>query len=403
DLARIEVLRGPQGTLYGSSSIGGLLKFVTVDPSTDELTGRLQAGASAVFNGNKPGYNVRGSVNVPLSDTWAFRASAFTRLDPGYIDDPGRGIEGVNEERTVGGRLAALWKPSDSVALKLSALYQRLQGDGLSSVDPRPSSLGPPVGVNWGDLQQSYLRGTGQHMRKVQAYSATLTAKLGAAELTSLTGYSINELHEVDDLSYLFGAYTEFGTVPFGFGSFTGFGVPGTPFDNTNKTRKLSQEVRLSMPLGDKIDWLLGAFYTRENSDYQTNLLAADPASGRVVGAWFFSFFPSTYKEYAGFTDLTYKVTDRFDIQLGVRHSHIEETAQELDVGAHWNVDLNFRPDPFFVHPPDMSADALTYLVTPRFKITPDLMVYARTASGYRAGGINLTTDVTVPRSFAPD
>src|SRR5262249_48926184 len=87
DLARIEVLRGPQGTLYGASSISGLIKFVTADPSTAGFTGWLQGGVSSVSHGHGAGYNARGSVNVPLSDTFAVRASGFTRKDPGFIDN----------------------------------------------------------------------------------------------------------------------------------------------------------------------------------------------------------------------------------------------------------------------------------------------------------------------------
>src|ERR1700730_9608572 len=88
DLNHIEVLRGPQGTLYGADSMGGLIKYVTVDPSTEGVTGRLEWGLSDAYNGSQPGYQVRGSVNVPVSDTVAVRLSGFTRLDPGYVDDP---------------------------------------------------------------------------------------------------------------------------------------------------------------------------------------------------------------------------------------------------------------------------------------------------------------------------
>src|SRR3984885_6317333 len=77
DLARIEVLRGPQGTLYGASSMGGLIKYVTVDPSMDGFSGSVQAGLDGDRNGNNPGFNFRSSVNVPLSDDFAVRASAF--------------------------------------------------------------------------------------------------------------------------------------------------------------------------------------------------------------------------------------------------------------------------------------------------------------------------------------
>ena len=128
DLQRIEVLRGPQGTLYGASSVGGLLNFVTVDPSPAGVSGRLEAGGNSVQNGSELGYTFRGSVNVPLSSDFAVRASAFTREDPGYIDDPVLDLKGVNEDRASGGHLAALWQPSETFSLKLSALYQKIKG-----------------------------------------------------------------------------------------------------------------------------------------------------------------------------------------------------------------------------------------------------------------------------------
>ena len=136
DLARVEVLRGPQGTLYGASSMGGLLKFVTVDPSTEALTGRIEAGTNSVYNGAELGYNFRGSINVPLTDSLALRASAFTREDPGYIDNPRLGSEGVNEDRVSGGRLSLLWRFADTFSLKLSALtnIQRRTGSVKSTL-----------------------------------------------------------------------------------------------------------------------------------------------------------------------------------------------------------------------------------------------------------------------------
>ena len=156
DLQRVEVLRGPQGTLYGASSEGGLVNFVTVDPSLAGVSGRLEAGGNSVQNGSELGYTFRGSVNVPLSSDFAVRASAFTREDPGYIDDPLLGLKGVNEDRASGGHLAALWQPSETFSLKLSALYQKITGHNTSDETPNPPSF---FGVGQlGDLQQFYIR-----------------------------------------------------------------------------------------------------------------------------------------------------------------------------------------------------------------------------------------------------
>ncbi len=293
DLARIEVLRGPQGTLYGASSMGGLIKYVTVDPSTDAATGRVEANMNGVVNGAELGYGARGSVNLPLSDTLAIRASGFTRQDPGYIDNVQTGQTGINEDHVSGGRVAALWRPSSTISLKFSALYQEAKSDGFSDVD---LPINGYVGARLGELQQSSLRGTGQSDRTVQAYSATLIAKLGAAELTSVTGYNINQYSDTYDLTFYFGPTTQ------GL-----FGVTGTPTPERNKTDKFTQEVRLATPIGEHVDWLLGAFFTHENSQYAQSILAEDPSTGAVAGDLYNASFHPGYTEYAGFTNVTFR------------------------------------------------------------------------------------------------
>jgi len=382
DLERIEVLRGPQGTLYGAASIGGLIKFVTIDPSTEAFSGAVQAGASGVNHGAEGGYSLRGSVNIPLTDNLAVRASGFARQDPGWISNPVTGADGVNEEHDSGGRLAALWRPSDTISLKLSALYQDVNGNGVSSVDLLPTLHG---------LEQNYIPGTGAYHRTIQDYSAIWTVKLGTAELTSLTGYGAKAFHDAEDITYLFGPYTMFE-----------FGVPGTPYVNDNQTDKFSQEVRLAVPIGKKLDLLVGGFYTQENTHFEVSILASNPVTGQQVATWSNTFFPSTYEEYAAFADLTYHFTDWFDIQVGGRESHIDQSASEVSDGIAYNTLFLREPVASYVIPSaTLNASPFTYLVTPEIHLSPDLMVYARLASGYRAGGINVT--LGVPRTYNPD
>jgi iron complex outermembrane receptor protein len=385
DLARVEVLRGPQGTLYGASSMGGLLKFVTVDPSTDGVSGRVQAGTSSVYNGAELGYNFRGAVNVPLGDTFAIRASAFTRQDPGYVDDPGLHSDGVNEGRTDGGRLSALWKPSSIFSIKLSALIQDAKADGSSFVDILPGL---------GDLQQSAVRDSGRYDRKTQAYSATINSTLGGIDVTAVSGYNISKLVDAYDFSAALGSIAQNGVPGTGF---NGFGVPGVYFLETTKTNKFSQEIRLSAPIGERFEWLLGAFYTHEKSSDAWDLLAAVPATGVAVGSVGHFNAPTTLTEYAVFTDLTYHFTDRFDIQVGGRESQDKQTYTS-------STDLVFLPASV-VPEVDAKANAFTYLVTPRFRVSTDLMIYARLASGYRAGGPNLNplSLAVVAPTYAPD
>jgi iron complex outermembrane recepter protein len=388
DLARIEVLRGPQGTLYGASSMGGLIKYVTVDPSTEALTGRVETDMNGVVHGAEPGYGMRGSVNIPLSSDFALRASAFTRQDAGYIDNVQTGQTGINEDHVSGGRVAALWQASPTVTLKLSALYQKSKGNGFADVElPINGYNGPPLS----GLQESSLRGTGQSSRTVQAYSAILVARLGAAELTSVSGYNISQYADTYDLTYYFSSLTQ-----------AQFGVPGTPTPESDKTDKFSQEIRLSTPIGNHVDWLLGAFFTHESSRYGQGILAEDPSSGATVGDFYNVAFNPGYTEFAGFSDFTFHVTKRVDIQLGGRESHIRQTYSEVDAGPFLTNVLG-ETSPHVVPEVSTSADSFTYLVTPRLKISSGFMVYARIASGYRAGGPNLTLSPGIPAAFKPD
>jgi len=390
DLARVEVLRGPQGTLYGASSIGGLLKYVTLDPSTDAVSGHVQADLSDVYNGADAGYGLRAGVNLPLSDTLAVRASGFARRDPGYIDNVETGQRGINQETAGGGRLSALWRPAEDLRLKFSALFQDTKADGSSIVT-----------TGLGDLQQNTSRGAeGQHTQ-IQAYSVNLADKFGVVDLTSLTGFNVDTRAGAEDLTQSLGPYTLNGVPGTGF---NGFGVTGTPVREAGKTTKFSQEVRLSGPIGPHFEWLFGAFYTRESSNFNGVLLATNPVTGALAGVWSSEdLVPTTYAEYAAFTDLTFHFTDRFDIQVGARESQNRQSYMETIVGIYDPV-LAGLPSPVVNPEVDTKANSFTYLVTPRFTLSPNLMLYARLASGYRAGGPNPTSTVfDLPPSFKPD
>lgn len=386
DLARIEVLRGPQGALYGASSMGGLIKFVTVDPATDAVSGSVQAGTSTVHNGAEMGYSFRGSVNVPLSDTFAVRASGFTHQDPGYIDNPVLHVDGINEVQAYGGHLTALWRPSELLSLKFGALYQDYKGYGSNDVDVQPGL---------GDLQQNYLPGLGRYERKTQAYSLVATAKLGSVNLTAISGYNVNNVSNAIDFTYAFGPLTQ-----------SLFGVSGTPLLSTGHVEKLTQEVRASIPIGQTLEWLVGAFYTHENAPGKQTVLAENPATGSPVGYVLTTLSPGglMYVEYAAFTDLTFHISDRFDVQIGGRESEIRETDfQSTNSGA------LFGNQVIGGGQLKSTANAFTYLFTPSFKVSSDLMVYARLASGYRAGGPNAFNppgprfDPNEPAVYKPD
>jgi outer membrane receptor protein involved in Fe transport len=368
DLAQIEVLRGPQGTLYGASSIGGLLKFVTADPRMDQMSGRVQVGISSVKNGSTEGYNARGSINLPLGDTWAVRASGFTRRDPGYVDDPVLGEKGVNEVNVDGGRLTALWQPSDAVSVKLGAYLQNIDAAGSPAVHELPGL---------GELEHSMIRDTGGYERKVEIYSANVHAEWGPAELNYIAGYGISQLDDRFDYTAGYGPLTE-----------SAFGTPGTPLLEHLRTKRLTQELRLSVPLGERIDGLFGVFYSDENTRTNQHLLAADPMTGAVAGEWMYNFDDTNFREYAGFADITFRFTDRFNVQVGGRQSKMKRDYTLTFEGPFVPLFLG-GASPLVYPRVDTKEDAFTYLLTPQFKVSDDHMVYARFASGYRPGGPN--------------
>jgi len=221
----------------------------------------------------------------------------------------------------------------------------------------------------------------------VQVYSATITAALGRADLTAITGYDINSSQYSQD-------YTA------SFDSQDTFAVADARLALKMRNAKITQEVRLAVPFGTVADWLLGGFFSHEHTRYDQNLYAQVSLSGRIAGQWVFFAVPQTYTEYSGFTDLTLHINDRFDIQLGARDSQIRQTSSETQIGAAY-AQLVGTPDPNIYPPVHSSVNAVTYLVTPRWKLSTDWMVYARLASGYRPGGPNVSPGV--PAQYQPD
>lgn len=382
ELARIEVLRGPQGTLYGASSMGGLVKYVTVDPSTQELSGAIGGGLSAIRgSGDDIGYNLRGAINVPLSESFSVRASAFTREDAGYLDNVVTGKRNVNQVRVSGGRLSALWRPSSDFSLKLSALIQDRKIYGSANVEP---SLGSR------NLQTDQF-GSGPSHWKTQMYSAVLNAKLGGSELTSLTSYSVSDNYDTVDFSAaaLTGVWPDL---------FPDAGVSNwaTVLRQEYRVNKFSQEARISTPVTDDIDWIVGGFFTHEATKYSIYTFATDATNGTSYGVPILWHDNLTFKEYAGFTNLTVRLSDRFDLQGGIRYS---ENQQQLH-HREWTF---YGPSGGVFSNPKSKGHALTYHFTPRFKISPGHMLYGRIATGYRPGGPNATCDANIPCEYRPD
>jgi iron complex outermembrane receptor protein len=389
DIAQIEVLRGPQGTLYGADSMGGLLKYDTVQPNTERLSGNVLAGVGGIENGNSAGYTVRGSLNIPLTQTLAARISAFDREDPGYINNILLNKDAINGQRVYGGRAALRWSASDEFSATLSALYQHTAQDGSSDFN---------IGLK--DLQQNEVAGAGVSTEEIQAYSATLKAKAGIFDITSLSGYSINQTTNHNDLSVNYGGFTE-----------RFYGAGGALITFPSETKKFTEELRVSFPVVNRLDAFVGLFYTHESLDDLSYFQATDVLTGQIVQNEARYHDPrSTYEEYAVFGNLDYHITDQFDVQFGIRASHIDNVFQPYLQWPGFSSPLppsNTVCDSSCITPgATAKASPINYLVTPRYKISEDVMVYFRFATGYRPGGANVnfgSAPQFVPQQYNPD
>lgn len=394
DVDRVEVLRGPQGTLYGASTMGGLIKYVMRAPDLSEVELRAQTDLASIKNAANAAWGVRAGANVPLIDgTLGLRVSYFRQQTPGYIDDLRTGVMGEVQQQ--GGRLALLWKPDEAVSIKVAAMLQDIDAASRSQVTLDPATLQPAAG----DLSSTNDLAT-PFKQRLRFYSATLNWNLGWSDFTSASSYARTDIAEIQDATPSFAAL-----FPLVTQGVTGPGL--VPFKFIEKLDKVTQEFRLTSPGGGRIEWLLGAFYTDEDSKGTQVLNALNTAGEGITSPTFNPFtgtplldtngnaiplnplltvtIPSGYREYAAFGNLTYRLTQHFDVTTGLRWARNSQDFSQTTVGS-------LTP---LVGAPALTGgnsaeNVVTYLVSPRFHLNDHEMVYLRFANGYRPGSPNV-------------
>jgi outer membrane receptor protein involved in Fe transport len=383
DLQRIEVLRGPQGTLYGASSLGGVLKFATNAPQTDGFESRVRVGVESVEDG-EVGYSAAGMVNIPLSETFALRGVGYYREQGGFVDSigtAGSDIEDdINGSETYGARVSALWNPSDAFSLRLTAISQEISTEASSSVESDADTLD----TLYGGLTQSQYVPEFNDV-EYRLYNATLDWDLGFATLTSATSYNEFESPFRTDVTLLLSAAVE----PI-------FGPNEGVQEQTTKYDKVTQELRLASSESESFEWLAGVYYTKEKGDIIQHFGAVTPGTldeipvppvlvpilGSSIGDL---TLHSEYEEIAAFVSGTIHFGPRFDVTLGGRYSENDQEASQQGVGvlAGGAAGVSF---PMVTS----SEDVFTYSLAPKFKLNEHASLYARAATGFRPGGPNV-------------
>ena len=366
DLRRIEVLKGPQGTQYGAGAVGGLVRYVTIQPDSREFSGTISAGANKVTDGGT-GSNGRVSLNVPLvADKLALRVSVLDRTDAGYIDNPENGTKDDNKATTRGGRVALGWTIAPDWSLNASALTQHFKSSGIGMEDVKASAFTPVTG----NLTHSHVLPENEAIT-LDVYNATVKGRAADFDIVSSTTYQKLSVSTNVDLTPTLGAL-----IP----------IPGLelPERQTISTKRFSQELRArTSAFDDKLEYEAGLFYTHEDSINALPpllpLINGVPFAG-LGGPLFDAMLGTKFDQYSIFGNATWSVTPTIDLLAGLRYAsstqnYHQDYKQSVLVGTPALIDQK------------ADSDKTSFLLSAKWKPAADTAVYANVATGYRVGG----------------
>jgi outer membrane receptor protein involved in Fe transport len=368
NLERIELIKGPQGTLYGASSMGGVIRYITKDPSTQDIGGAVSFDISDTREGDL-NYLTRGSISWPLIENrLGVSISGFFDNDGGFIDRSEASVDGaatnVNESDVYGGTAKVVAHFTDDFTGTLTYARSDTEYAGTNSIN----LTGPPFEPVEGDFLS--LQGAQDNSTSTEVLGATLEYDFRWATLLSSTSYQEVGFDPASDLVVSLGPLVELlaGT---GAGS-----VTSVPFVQSLSTERFVQELRLTSEPSDKVEWIVGGYYSNEDSSNKQTI-TGQPVDFTILDI----DLPSEVRESAVFGDFTYYITPDFDLTVGARVAYVET-----------GVELTDGPEIITTSLPLVTDDATvdTYLFSARYRPSEDVSLYARIASGYRPSSANL-------------
>jgi iron complex outermembrane receptor protein len=431
DLKQVEVLRGPQGTLYGAGTLAGALRLIPNSPELNTWAGLIEASGGKLAHSDGTPYAVRGLVNIPLGDVLAFRASAKYDYQPGFVNTYGlfvrsnNGLSGIpelanpaepvtspaiyqdksdwNYQKTFTGRASLLWKPADAFTAEVAILHSNVQGDGGPQVNPDfpggVSPLDPATTLPVGGPYREFSQIDQPWSRYTNLTSADLTWDVGFATLSSTSSYYTTSGSVLQDNTYSLGGLASGGYLPYYAG------VPTNPrfvYDEVfaDSAHTFTEEVRLVSKSGpDKMfDYVLGVFYENQTSaGAWTIAVPGTPEYQAAQGCLPNCFFDvgtapgdvtfqqidtQNFQDKSVFGELTWHFLPKGQVTVGARHFSQEFTdAQSYD-------DYNF-PTFLPATPHESPASKTVGKVNPSYEYADDQYVYAAWSQGFRRGGAN--------------
>jgi iron complex outermembrane recepter protein len=403
DLNRVEVLRGPQGTLFGSGSLSGTVRYITNQPDLGAFQGVVEATGSKVQGGDV-GWDLKGSINMPLNDQMALRVTAYNTQYAGFIDavQPTGVKSDVNDGYRRGIRASLLIQPTENLTITPRVLYQKIDVDGFNRVDVY-NILGNQFSTTRPRVQLGGLKQYTQLKEKFEdeffLADLSLNYDLEGVRVTSISSFTDREVLVLRDATALTASITG-GSI----------GLPpavyniDSPLADTTDLQTFTQELRFTSTGEGPLQWVAGAFYSHIDRDYAQDLfvngfsrLSGIPSASDVAPTdhLYFSTVPYKQKQLAVFGEATYSVTDRLDITAGLRWADYKE-----------NRTLTFDgifADKTIAVPGKTKADAWAPRVIVAFEATDDITLNAQVSKGFRLGGINdpLNRPLCTPADFA--
>ncbi|PHR62845.1 MAG: TonB-dependent receptor [Robiginitomaculum sp.] len=405
DLQRVEVLLGPQGTLYGAGTLGGAIRYIPNKPDFESNMFEVRSDIYVLDEGDDISHDIGITFNLPISDTFAIRGSLDRLDDKGFIDypfvvqeigvsnpDPDftsaaaraanfNPAKDANGQERISGRIAARWQPNDKFDATATYYFQNEKNEGRTTSGHR----GPiPAG-----RYESPSRVLEPNEETNQLAALEFTYDLGFAELTSATGYGkFTEVGQRDQTDLLISLEYSYETFP----------------TFTSRTREeqrdtfFNQEVRIVSSGDHRYNWIIGGFYnkfeTQGNSAEFTPGYAAFAGFNRPDDLEYFSAGTTKLVEKAIFGEVGFDITDRWQIIAGGR-------LYEYDLQTQSTVDFPLF-DPGFVAPAlsDLSTrafdpalrqqdDGTLFKINTSFQVSDDMLVYATVSEGFRIGGSN--------------
>lgn len=396
DLNRVETLRGPQGTLFGSGSIGGTIRYITNKPSTEAFEGSLELNLNTVTDGGTGGH-IKGMVNFPISDTVALRAVAYTTEYGGFMDafmEGGGKRSDVDGGNRTGGRVAMTFEPNDTWTITPRIIYQEISTDGFNRQEEynlfaNPYTTTRPA-VQLGEREQHLLLREGFEDETLLA-DLVVDAAFGSVDMTVVGSVLDREILVSRDASALTGSVS----IDLGYPD-AGVLLPSNLRDTTD-LKQTTFELRFASNNDGRVQWLAGAFYADMERDYAQRLptpgyqIVTDATLGAGTSAGAANGFPNLDSPYnadlpydieqtAVFGEVTFDASDTIRLTLGGRWYDFSESREFNSGGLFSNGDN--RED-------DTSSDGFSPRILASFDVGDNVTINAQASQGFRLGGVN--------------